>query len=199
MSDPPTPPSAPAIRFGRTEILVLEGNLLAQEVDAIVLPTNCRGALGAVGVHGVTGLRTLAGSEIEREAMAMAPLELGTAVTTGSGQLASRGVQHVIHAVIRRDLGSPARPADIRRAVAASLVAADRARATSVAIGLIGDDRSASGGEADPIHALIAEETVSVLRRSSLRLAEVRIVCRFADQAVAMNTLLQALRNRAWE
>lgn len=199
MVDDAQPTPTPPVRFGRTEVSAIEGDLLTQEVDAIVLPANARGVLGAVAITGVTGLRTLAGSEIERDAMAKAPLELGTAVVTNPGRLRDRGVRHVIHAVMRRDLASSAKPNDIRRALAASLIAADRERDSSVAIAAVTSGHAPSAAEPDALLRLTAEEIVSVLRRSNLRLLTVIIVCRFADQAATMAELLQELRNRAWE
>ena len=78
----------PAFRFGRTIVSVAVGDLLGQEAEVIVVAANRRGVLGPLATPGLSGLRSLGGSEIEREAMSLAPLELGTAVMTGAPGLA---------------------------------------------------------------------------------------------------------------
>src|SRR5687767_16006474 len=117
----------PAFRFGRTIVSVAVGDLLGQEAEVIVVAANRRGVLGPLATPGLSGLRSLGGSEIEREAMAMAPLDLGTAVLTGSGGLSQRGVAAVIHAAVHPALGERARPEYVRRAVPAILNVASAA------------------------------------------------------------------------
>ena len=105
--------------FGRTVVTVAVGDILAQGAEMIVLPANRRGVLGALSTPGLSGLRSLGGSDIEREAMALAPLDLGTAVLTGAAGLSERGVAAVIHAAVHPSLGERARPEYVRRAVPA--------------------------------------------------------------------------------
>ncbi|HSH22261.1 MAG TPA: macro domain-containing protein, partial [Candidatus Caenarcaniphilales bacterium] len=90
--NPPHAPmgSGPAgIIFGRTVLQAVAGTVLNVGADGIVCPANRRGVMG-VGVAGA--VRLAGGVEIEREAMAAAPLAVGTAIVTGPGELAARGV-----------------------------------------------------------------------------------------------------------
>jgi O-acetyl-ADP-ribose deacetylase (regulator of RNase III) len=84
-------------------IEVVEGDIAAVEVDAVANAANDALWMGA-GVAGA--LKRAGGEEIEREAMAQGPIELGTAVATGGGRLHAR---HVIHgAVMGQDLRTDA-------------------------------------------------------------------------------------------
>jgi O-acetyl-ADP-ribose deacetylase (regulator of RNase III) len=78
---------------------VVEGDITGLEVDAIANAANNALWMGA----GVAGAIKLAGGEeIEREAVALGPIEVGGAVSTGAGRLKAK---HVIHgAVMGEDL-----------------------------------------------------------------------------------------------
>jgi O-acetyl-ADP-ribose deacetylase (regulator of RNase III) len=78
---------------------VVEGDITGLEVDAIANAANSALWMGA----GVAGAIKLAGGEeIEREAVALGPIEVGDAVATGAGRLPAK---HVIHgAVMGEDL-----------------------------------------------------------------------------------------------
>jgi O-acetyl-ADP-ribose deacetylase (regulator of RNase III) len=78
---------------------VVEGDITGLEVDAIANAANNALWMGA----GVAGAIKLAGGEeIEREAVALGPIEVGGAVSTGAGRLRAK---HVIHgAVMGQDL-----------------------------------------------------------------------------------------------
>jgi O-acetyl-ADP-ribose deacetylase (regulator of RNase III) len=95
-------------------IVLCEGDISEQEVDAIVNAANTRLVLGA-GVAGA--IRRRGGPQIQQECDAIGPIELGDAVVTGAGDLAARYVIHAagmppggsatessIHAAIRRSL-----------------------------------------------------------------------------------------------
>lgn len=184
------------VRFGRTTICAVTGDLLDQDVDGIVVAANCRGVMGAASAAGLPGLRSLGGSAIEREAMIAAPLDLGTALVTGAPGLEARGTRAVVHAVVHRALGHPARPEDVRRAVAAAVAAADGHRLRSLALPLIGLD--AAGAAPERAVAVLVDELVGCLRRSSLRLDRVVLVCRFADHADIAAAALARARERSW-
>ena len=186
------------IRFGRTEVVAVLGDLLSQGADAVVFPANRRGVMGAISTPGLVGLRSLGGSEIERAAMALGPLELGTAIVTPATGLESRGIAHVVHAVVHRALGEPARVEDVRRGIAAALVATDRVRARSLAIPPLGVDSGNGRTNPGPFLDALVEETVASLRRSTLRLDTVIIVCRFPDHVAAIQASLTRSRDRAW-
>src|ERR671934_965667 len=81
------------------ELEVAEGDITALDVDAIASAANNRLWMGA-GVAGA--IKRVGGEEIEREAVAQGPIEVGDAVATGAGRLKAR---HVIHgAVMGQDL-----------------------------------------------------------------------------------------------
>ena len=61
---------------------VYEGDIAAIEADAVVNAANDHLWMGA-GVAGA--LKRAGGDEIEREAMALGPIAVGTAVATGAG------------------------------------------------------------------------------------------------------------------
>jgi O-acetyl-ADP-ribose deacetylase len=78
---------------------VVEGDITALEVDAIANAANNALWMGS-GVAGA--IKRAGGEEIEREAVAQGPIEVGGAVATGAGRLAAK---HVIHgAVMGQDL-----------------------------------------------------------------------------------------------
>ena len=68
-------------------IVLSEGDISEQEVDAIVNAANTQLVLGA-GVAGAIERR--GGPEIQQECDAIGPVELGDAVATGAGELAAR-------------------------------------------------------------------------------------------------------------
>jgi O-acetyl-ADP-ribose deacetylase (regulator of RNase III) len=81
------------------QLEVREGDIAAVVVDAIANAANDRLWMGA-GVAGA--IKRAGGAEIEREAMALAPIALGSAVATGAGALPARWVIH--GAVMGQDL-----------------------------------------------------------------------------------------------
>lgn len=81
------------------QLEVYEGDIAAIEADAIANAANDHLWMGA-GVAGA--LKRAGGDEIEREAMALGPIPVGTAVATGAGRLHARYVVH--GAVMGQDL-----------------------------------------------------------------------------------------------
>ena len=73
-------------------IVIIDGDLVEQEVDAIVNAANNDLLLGG-GVAGA--IRRRGGPEIQRECDAHGPVQVGAAAITGGGELPAR---HVIHA-----------------------------------------------------------------------------------------------------
>ncbi|HJQ51328.1 MAG TPA: macro domain-containing protein [Gaiellaceae bacterium] len=70
---------------------VREGDIAAVEADAVANAANDRLWMGA-GVAGA--LKRAGGDEIEREAMTLGPIPLGSAVATTAGSLPARWVIH---------------------------------------------------------------------------------------------------------
>jgi len=78
---------------------VVEGDITELEVDAIANAANNALWMGS-GVAGA--IKRAGGDEIEREAVALGPIEVGGAVATSAGRLPAK---HVIHgAVMGQDL-----------------------------------------------------------------------------------------------
>jgi len=73
------------------KIVVEKKSLLALNVDAIVNPANSKGEMGG-GVAGA--IKKQGGAQIEKEAMAQAPIAIGEAILTTAGKL---GCKYVIH------------------------------------------------------------------------------------------------------
>lgn len=72
-------------------IVLREGDITEEEVDAIVNAANSHLALGA-GVAGA--IRRKGGPQIQAECDAIAPIEVGGAAVTGAGELPARWVIH---------------------------------------------------------------------------------------------------------
>jgi O-acetyl-ADP-ribose deacetylase len=113
------------------ELEVVEGDITTLDVDAIANAANDRLWMGA-GVAGA--IKRAGGEEIEREAMALGPIDVGDAVATGAGRLRAR---HVIHgAVMGQDVRTNAEL--VRRTTRRCLEVADELGATSLALPAFG-------------------------------------------------------------
>ncbi len=113
------------------ELEVVEGDITALEVDAIANAANNRLWMGA-GVAGA--IKRAGGEEIEREAVAKGPIEVGDAVATGAGRLKAR---YVIHgAVMGQDLRTNADL--VRRTAGRCLEVADELGLESIALPAFG-------------------------------------------------------------
>ncbi len=113
------------------ELAVAEGDIAALDVDAVANAANDHLWMGA-GVAGA--LKRAGGEEIEREAVAKAPIPVGDAVATGAGRLQARWVIH--GAVMGRDLRTSAEL--IERTTASVLRIADELGAESLALPAFG-------------------------------------------------------------
>jgi O-acetyl-ADP-ribose deacetylase (regulator of RNase III) len=113
------------------ELEVREGDIAQVEADAIANAANDRLWMGA-GVAGA--LKRAGGDEIEREAMAIGGIPLGTAVATTAGRLSARWVIH--GAVMGQDLRTDADL--VRRTTRSCLEAADELGARSLALPAFG-------------------------------------------------------------
>jgi O-acetyl-ADP-ribose deacetylase (regulator of RNase III) len=110
---------------------VIDGDITALDVDAIANAANNQLWMGA-GVAGA--IKRAGGVEIEREAVAKGPIEVGDAVATGGGQLKAK---HVVHgAVMGQDLQTNADL--VRRTTRRCLEVADGLGARSLALPAFG-------------------------------------------------------------
>ena len=110
---------------------VVEGDITELDVDAVANAANNRLWMGA-GVAGA--IKRAGGEEIEREAVAKGPIEVGDAVATGAGRLKAR---HVIHgAVMGQDLRTNGEL--VRRTTRRCLEVADELGCRSLALPAFG-------------------------------------------------------------
>jgi O-acetyl-ADP-ribose deacetylase len=113
------------------ELEVVEGDITALDVDAIANAANNHLWMGA-GVAGA--IKRAGGEEIEREAVAKGPIEIGDAVATGAGRLTARWVIH--GAVMGQNLRTDADL--VRRTTESCLRLADELGAESLALPAFG-------------------------------------------------------------
>jgi O-acetyl-ADP-ribose deacetylase len=113
------------------ELSVVEGDITSLEVDAIANAANDALWMGA-GVAGA--IKRAGGEEIEREAVAKGPIQVGQAVATGAGRLPAKWVIH--GAVMGQDLRTDA--ALVRRTTESCLRVADDVGARSLALPAFG-------------------------------------------------------------
>ena len=104
-------------------IVLLEGDITEQAVDAIVNAANSQLRLGS-GVAGA--IREKGGPSIQAECDRIGPIAVGAAALTGAGELAAR---YVIHAAGMK-LGGAASEESVRSSMRAAL---GRARSTTAA------------------------------------------------------------------
>ena len=114
-----------------TELTVATVDITELDVDAIANAANDHLWMGA-GVAGA--IKRAGGEEIEREAVAKGPIELGDAVATAGGRLAARWVIH--GAVMGRDLRTNGEL--IRSTTKSCLRVADELGAESLALPAFG-------------------------------------------------------------
>src|SRR5438067_10796788 len=119
------------ISIGQVSLETERGDISQARVDAVVNAANNHLWMGA-GVAGA--LKRAGGDEIEREAVAKGPIEIGEAVATGAGRLQA---QYVIHgAVMGQDLRTDADL--VRRTTRRCLEVADELGAGSIALPAFG-------------------------------------------------------------
>ena len=140
---------------------VREGDIATVEADAIANAANDRLWMGA-GVAGA--LKRLGGDEIEREAMAIGGIPVGTAVATTAGRLQARWVIH--GAVMGQDLRTDADL--VQRTTRACLDVADELGCRSLALPAFG---TGVGGFPLAACARIMIEEARIFPAQSLELA----------------------------
>jgi O-acetyl-ADP-ribose deacetylase len=113
------------------QLEVAEGDIAQLDVDAIANAANNQLWMGA-GVAGA--IKRSGGSEIEAEAMAQGPVDVGEVVVTGGGNLKARNVIH--GAVMGQDLRT--NPELVARTTRRVLEAADELGAHSLALPAFG-------------------------------------------------------------
>lgn len=118
-------------RVGTVTVRLVQGDICARPVDAIVNAANSQLWMGA-GVAGA--IRRRGGPEIEREAVAQGPIAVGEAAVTGAGDLPARYVIHA--AAMGPDLATSAE--HIRQATRHALQRAEELGLSSIAFPALG-------------------------------------------------------------
>lgn len=185
-----------AVRFGRTTVNVISGDVFSVTAEAIVVPANRRGMMVA-GVAGHVRLR--GGVEIERDIMQHAPLTLGTSVATTPGALSSNGARMVLHAVVFDDLGGTTRLDIVEKAIASALESADRHRVRSIMIPAIGAGVGQGRLTQDDVYAAIVDAIAAHLRRFSSRIEQVYVACPGPRDARDVFGLVQKAHALWWQ
>ncbi len=104
------------------------GDITAVFSDAIVNPADPRGIM-AQGVAGA--IKAAGGEEIEKEAVARAPIAIGKVIATTAGTLPNR---HIIHVAVADEPDGPSSPEKVKRAVIAALTLAEELALESIAL-----------------------------------------------------------------
>lgn len=115
------------VEYKGVAIRVVKGDLTKVEAYAIVNPANSFGYMGG-GV--ALAIKRAGGEEIEREAVAKAPIEVGKAVATSAGRLKAR---FVIHAPTMVNPAGETDEEKVGLATLAALKCAEEKNARSVA------------------------------------------------------------------
>ncbi len=186
---------AQAIAFGRTRIVCRTGETFDQAVQAIVFPANTRGIMPSSGTH---SLRLLAGAEIERQTMAMAPLNLGTAVSTGAGMLSERGIERLFHAVVSEEPGGERLLPVVRRALFRAFELAHSERIHSLAVPLMTGSHITSPDLLRQWIGAIVDEVISHVRRERSRLDLMVLVSRYPEDLEILTEAVASARTVAW-
>ena len=162
------------------EVEIVRGDLRALGVEAVVNAANSLGEMGG-GVAGA--LRRAGGKAIEREAMARAPIPVGSAVATGAGRLPYR---KVVHAPTMERPAMATTAEKVRLAARAALRCAEGEGLRSLAIPGLGS--GVGGVEPDAAARAIVEEVAAFAGKSLKKV----VLC---DRSEAM---VEAFR-RAWK
>jgi O-acetyl-ADP-ribose deacetylase (regulator of RNase III) len=159
---------------------VVDGDIATLEVDAIANAANNHLWMGS-GVAGA--IKRAGGEDIEREAVAQGPIDVGDAVSTGAGRLPARWVIH--GAVMGQDLRTNAKL--VRRTTESCLRVADELGAETLALPAFG---TGVGGFPLDECARIMVDAVRAYEPSSLK----RVVFAVfgADAAAAFERTLAA-------
>ena len=161
------------------------GDITVLFADAIVNSADPRGTM----TEGVAAtIKAAGGDEIEREAVAKAPLTVGTAVATTAGSLQNL---YIIHVAVAGDPGGASSPENVRLAASAALKLADALKIESLAIPGLGtgvgkvspDESAAAIIDAIKAHAAKSLSDITLVSRDEEMVdAFVRVLERFDEE-----------------
>ncbi len=176
-------------------LTLVEGDITAQEVDAIVNAANSELQLGS-GLAGA--IRKKGGPSIQAECDAHGPIQVGEAAVTGAGDLPAR---FVIHAA-GMSLGSGASEASVRSATRHSFALASEKGCATIAVPAIG---AGIGGFSPQRCAEVMIEEARTHLDGETSLQEIRFVLHgepmfrvfeSAKDAYAVRLQMERMRNR---
>ncbi|HYE77224.1 MAG TPA: macro domain-containing protein [bacterium] len=167
-----TPGAAPLDR-----VVLVKADLTKIPASAIVNAANTELWLGG-GVAGAIARE--AGPQVETEAMAQGPIEVGKAVVTRAGHLQAKGILYVIHAVTMEP-GRPSSPEAVAQATFSALDLATARRFPSIAFPALG---TGVGGVSLPDCAMAMLGTIGPYLARNPFPKLVHIAC-FDDAALA--------------
>jgi len=148
------------------KLSIVQGDITEQETTAIVNAANNGLWMGA-GVAGA--IKRKGGEQIEREAVAQGPIEVGGAVVTSAGALRARYVIHA--AVMGQDLRTDGEK--IRQAMRSALKAAEERGVDSVSFPALGT--GVGGFPLDQCASIMIDEAEIFLRATRV-VNEIRFV-----------------------
>jgi O-acetyl-ADP-ribose deacetylase (regulator of RNase III) len=152
---------------GEINIKARLGDIMTLFVDAIVNPADPRGVM----TEGVAGaIKAAGGDEIEREAVAKAPIAAGSGIATTAGTLQNLGI---IHVAVAAEPGGASSPDTVKRAASAALMLAEELHLESIAIPGLG---TGSGGVSPDDSASAIFEAIRAHKPKSL--SDVTLVSR---------------------
>ena len=156
------------------------GDITSLFVDAIVNPADPRGVM-AQGA--AAAIKAAGGDEIEREAVAKAPIAVGSGIATTAGTLQNL---KVIHVAVAAEPGGASSPDAVRRAAAAALALVEELDLESIAIPALG---TGSGGLSPEDSAAAIFEAIKAHRCRSL--SDVTLIARDETVAAAFAHVLE--------
>jgi O-acetyl-ADP-ribose deacetylase (regulator of RNase III)/ADP-ribose pyrophosphatase YjhB (NUDIX family) len=161
------------MRIGDCEIRIMKGDITELDVDAIVNAANNKLIMGG-GVAGA--IKRKGGSEIEEEAAAKGPIEVGQAVATKAGKLKCRYVIHA--ATMGMDFKTDERK--VRSSAYNALKEADRLNIKSIAFPALG---CGVGGFPNLASAkIMSQEVLRYLHEDRPKLKEI-VFCLYDKEA----------------
>ena len=167
----------------RQRIIVGVGDITMLRIDCIVCPSNSQGIMKG-GVANT--IRLEGGEEIEQEAISLAPVAIGRAVSTTSGSLPCK---HVLHAPTMKNPVEQSSKKTVLRATKAALKRADRLNHYSIGFPGMG---TGTGGIAYLIAARQMVEAISGFSKEANSLRLVVLVARSEPLASAWVSVLRS-------
>ncbi len=166
--------------IGDIDVKARLGDVMTLFVDAIVNPADPRGVM-TDGVAGV--IKAAGGDEIEKEAVAKAPIAAGSAIATTAGTLQNL---RIIHVGIAAEPGGASSPDTVKLAASAALALAEELDLESIAIPGLGT--GAGGLSPDDSAAAIFE---AIKAHTPKRLSAVTLIASDEPMAAAFARVLE--------